>query len=63
VRAIGKLTPKLRDVLLLAQSGDYSYGEIAEMLGIPLGTVKWRVAEARKHVRRQMAGAGYVDAR
>ena len=49
VRAeIGKLTPKLRDTLLLAASGDHSYEEIAAMLRVPLGTVKWRVAEARR---------------
>jgi RNA polymerase sigma-70 factor (ECF subfamily) len=49
VRAeIGKLTPKLRDTLLLAASGDHSYEEIAAMLHVPLGTVKWRVAEARR---------------
>ena len=49
VRAeIGRLSPKLRDTLLLAASGEHSYDEIATMLGIPLGTVKWRVAEARR---------------
>jgi RNA polymerase sigma-70 factor (ECF subfamily) len=46
--AINELSPKLRDTLLLAASGDHGYDEIASMLGVPLGTVKWRVAEARK---------------
>ena len=51
VRAeIRALSPKLRDTLLLAASGEYSYDEIATLLGIPLGTVKWRVAEARRLV-------------
>ena len=44
------LTPKLRDTLLLAASGEHSYDDIAGMLGVPLGTVKWRVAEARRLV-------------
>jgi RNA polymerase sigma-70 factor (ECF subfamily) len=44
------LTPKLRDTLLLAASGEHSYDDIATMLGVPLGTVKWRVAEARRIV-------------
>ena len=48
---IGALTPKLRDTLLLASTGEHSYEEIATMLGIPLGTVKWRVSEARRLVR------------
>jgi RNA polymerase sigma-70 factor, ECF subfamily len=62
-RAIESLTPKLRDTLLLAQSGEYEYEEIAAMLRIPVGTVKWRVSDARRRVRAQLAGLGYVDAR
>jgi RNA polymerase sigma-70 factor (ECF subfamily) len=62
-QAIQALTPTLRDTLLLAQSGDYSYGEIGAMLRVPVGTVKWRVAEARRKVRQELAGHGYVDAR
>jgi RNA polymerase sigma-70 factor (ECF subfamily) len=50
------LSPKLRDTLVLAASGEHSYGDIAGILGVPLGTVKWRVTEARrilsKRVRR-----------
>ena len=53
-RAIAALPRKLRDALLLAQSGDYSYGEIAAMLGAPLGTIKWRVSEARRIVASRM---------
>lgn len=49
-RAIAGLSPKLRDTLLLAASGEHSYEQIARVLGIPLGTVKWRVAEARRQV-------------
>jgi RNA polymerase sigma-70 factor, ECF subfamily len=45
---IRALSPKLRDVLLLATSGEHSYAEIAAMLKIPLGTVKWRISEARR---------------
>jgi len=61
--AIQALTPKLRDALLLAQSGDYHYDEIAGMLGVPLGTVKWRVSEARRKVRERLAALGYVNAK
>jgi RNA polymerase sigma-70 factor (ECF subfamily) len=46
--AIAALSPKLRDTLLLASSGDHSYDDIAAMLHVPVGTVKWRVAEARR---------------
>src|SRR5688572_5198483 len=55
VRAlIEGLTPKLRDTLLLAASGEYGYDEIASMLGVPLGTVKWRVAEARRIIQGRL---------
>jgi RNA polymerase sigma-70 factor (ECF subfamily) len=55
VRAlIADLTPKLRDTLLLAASGEYGYDEIAAMLGVPLGTVKWRVAEARRIIQGRL---------
>jgi RNA polymerase sigma-70 factor, ECF subfamily len=55
VRAlIEDLTPKLRDTLLLAASGEHGYDEIATMLGVPLGTVKWRVAEARRIIQGKL---------
>jgi RNA polymerase sigma-70 factor (ECF subfamily) len=54
--AIDGLTPKLRDTLLLAASGEYGYDEISAMLGVPLGTVKWRVAEARRVIQERMNG-------
>jgi RNA polymerase sigma-70 factor, ECF subfamily len=63
VRAIQALSPKLRDALLLVQSGEYQYEEIARMLGVPAGTVKWRVSEARRKVRGTLAALGYVDAK
>ena len=60
-RAIRSLSPKLRDALLLAQSGEYGYAEVAAMLGVPVGTVKWRVSEARRQVRQRLAALGFVD--
>ena len=57
-RAIRALPHKLRDALLLAQSGEYSYDEIGAMLGSPVGTIKWRVSEARRVVRRQLETRG-----
>jgi RNA polymerase sigma-70 factor (ECF subfamily) len=61
--AIQALSPTLRDALLLAQSGEYAYAEIGAMLKVPVGTVKWRVSEARRQVRVQLARLGFVDAR
>lgn len=52
---IAALPRKLRDPLLLAASGEHRYDEIAVMLGVPLGTVKWRVSEARRVVKDKLA--------
>jgi RNA polymerase sigma-70 factor (ECF subfamily) len=60
-RAIEQLTPTLRDALLLSQSGEYDYGEIARMLKIPVGTLKWRVSEARRQVKGRLQGLGHVE--
>ena len=57
---IGTLPRKLRDALLLAGCGDYSYEQIGQMLGIPLGTVKWRVSEARRVLKKKLIALGYA---
>ena len=59
-RAIAQLPRKLRDALLLAQSGEYSYQEIGAMLHAPIGTIKWRVSEARRVVKTSLRA--YRDA-
>ena len=58
-RLVRSLSAKLRDPLLLIGSGDYSYDEVAAMLGIPVGTVKWRVSEARRQLREKLERLGY----
>ena len=60
---IAALPKKLRDALLLAGSGDYTYEEIGQMLKIPVGTVKWRVSEARRVLKQKMVAMGYSDVR
>ena len=60
-RAIDRLPPKLRDCLLLAAAGDYKYEEIAAMLKTPVGTIKWRVSEARRTVKAWLRERGYSD--
>jgi len=58
-RGIAGLAPKLRDALLLASAGEHSYADIAAMLGIPVGTLKWRVNEARRQLKGRLAEMGY----
>jgi RNA polymerase sigma-70 factor (ECF subfamily) len=59
-RLIKTLPRKLRDALLLAGSGDYTYEQISKMQGTPVGTVKWRVAEARRVLKRKLSALGYA---
>ncbi len=59
-RLITTLPRKLRDALLLAGTGEHTYEEISHILGAPLGTVKWRVSEARRVLKRKLAALGYA---
>ena len=59
--AIERLSPKLRDALLLAQSGEYGYQEVAAMLNVPVGTLKSRVFDARRQVKQRLVALGYVS--
>jgi len=56
---IRSLPPRLRDPFLLAATGEHRYEDIAAMLGVPLGTVKWRVAEARRVLRSKLTRVGF----
>jgi len=60
-KLIRTLPHKLRESLLLAGSGEHTYDEISAMLDAPVGTVKWRVAEARRVLRRKLAASGYSN--
>ena len=57
-RLIGTLPRTLRDALLLAGSGEHSYDEMGRILGAPVGTVKWRVSEARRVLKRKLSALG-----
>jgi RNA polymerase sigma factor (sigma-70 family) len=47
--------PDLVGPLVLRDLCQLDYGEIAEQLDLPLGTVKSRIHHARQHVRRSLA--------
>lgn len=49
--ALSELRREERDVLLLHAWGDLDHAEIAEALGIPVGTVRSRLSRARANVR------------
>jgi RNA polymerase sigma-70 factor (ECF subfamily) len=58
---IKSLPSRLRDPLLLAASGEHRYEDIAALLGIPLGTVKWRMLEARRVLREKLVRMGFGE--
>lgn len=53
-KAVEELPAKLRLVLLLAAMEGYTLEEVAELLGVPLGTVKSRLFFARKRLSEKL---------
>jgi RNA polymerase sigma-70 factor (ECF subfamily) len=49
-----------RQVLLLVSQGGLSYREVAEVLGIPIGTVMSRLHYARQSLRDWLQKRGYL---
>lgn len=60
--AVATLTPTLRETLLLVELFGFTYRETAEALGIPEGTAKRRVFDARKQLARKLTEKGEADA-
>lgn len=54
-RALGRLDPETRSLVLLSDVEGLSYEELSEAVGIPLGTVKSRLHRARMTLRRILA--------
>lgn len=50
--AIDALSEKIREVIRLHYFDGLSVDEIAEKLSLPAGTVKWRLSEGRKQLRK-----------
>jgi RNA polymerase sigma-70 factor (ECF subfamily) len=58
-RMIRSLPARLRDPFLLAATGEHRYEDIARMLNLPVGTVKWRMVEARRLLREKLERLGF----
>jgi RNA polymerase sigma-70 factor (ECF subfamily) len=50
-RGLEELPPEFREVLVLRELEELSYREIAEVAGIPVGTVMSRLARARRRLQ------------
>lgn len=53
-RAIDQLPTEFREVVLLWGTMELSYQEIADILGVPIGTVMSRLHRARQHLMRSL---------
>jgi len=56
-KALLQLPTDFREILVLRELEELSYREIAEVAGIPLGTVMSRLSRAREHLRRALIAA------
>ena len=57
-RLLQRLPPEQREVLLLISVEEMSYQEVAQITGVPLGTVMSRLSRARARLRDEMASQG-----
>jgi RNA polymerase sigma factor (sigma-70 family) len=55
-RALAALQKRDRDVLLLYAWADLTYEEVADALGVPVGTVRSRMSRARRIMRARLGG-------
>ena len=54
--ALTRLSPDLREVLFLVGVEQLSYQQVAQLLGIPIGTVMSRLSRGRERLRLLLAG-------
>ena len=55
--ALDRINPIFREAVVLRDITDLAYEEIAEILGVSLGTVKSRILRGREALREQLVGS------
>ena len=58
--ALASLPAEYREVLVLKHFEGWAYGQIAEVTGDSVGTLKVRAYRARQLLRERLAGLGWV---
>ena len=61
VELIGELSIEHREALLLTFLHGFSYQELAEVLGVPIGTVKSRLFAAKRALRERLEGDRHAE--
>lgn len=56
-RALRRLTAVQAEAVVLAYRDGYSHAELAEKLGVPLGTIKSRIHDGMRHLREDLGVA------
>jgi RNA polymerase sigma factor (sigma-70 family) len=59
--ALERLAPLHREVLVLALDQARTYTELADILGVPVGTVRSRLSNARRALRRAVEESEVLD--
>ncbi len=54
--ALDRINPTFREAVVLRDIADLSYGEIADVLQVSLGTVKSRILRGREALREELSG-------
>ena len=59
--ALAQLPPAQREALALAYFGGYTQREVATLIGVPLGTVKTRMAAGMRKLHQALQEAGHEE--
>jgi RNA polymerase sigma-70 factor, ECF subfamily len=62
VAALSSVPHNYRDVVVLVDIGDFSYGDAAQILDVPIGTVMSRLHRGRRILKQSLADEAVVEA-
>lgn len=54
--ALAALSPRRRAVVVLVELEEHSTREVARLLGLPEGTVRWHLSRGRHELKKRLAG-------